>query len=49
VHVCDARNADMILVWKTECSDLAYHMTCKVWFCDKGYYVSFALDSAEGE
>jgi len=32
LHVRDTRNADMILVWKIKCSDLAYHMTCKVWF-----------------
>ena len=25
VHVRDTRNADMSLVWKTECLDLAYH------------------------
>jgi len=32
VHVRDTKNADMILVWKTECSDLASHMTCRVCF-----------------
>lgn len=32
VHVRDTRYAAMILVWKTDRSDLAYHMMCKVWF-----------------
>jgi hypothetical protein len=27
VHVQDIRNADMISVWKIECSDLACHVT----------------------
>jgi hypothetical protein len=31
VHVRDTRYAAMILVWKTERSDLAYYMMCKVW------------------
>ena len=32
MHVRGIRNADIILVRKTKCSDPAYHKTCKVWF-----------------